>query len=211
MKEEEVRKLHRDTQAIHSGNEHPFFGEVSVPIFQSSTFRFANAQQGAALFRGEATGYIYTRLANPTIQALETTLATLEKGAAAFCTASGMAAVTTVLLAMLNQGDHLVGTDGMYGPSRMVVEKHFSRFGVNFSFVDTTDLQQVENALEERTRLIFVETPANPTMKLTDLEAVSRMAHSHGAYLMVDNTFASPYLQQPLELGADIVVHSLTK
>jgi len=211
MQESDVSKWHPDTVAIHAGNGENFFGEVSVPIFQTSTFRFRDAQQGAALFRGEASGYIYTRLANPTIQALESTLATLEKGSAAFCTASGMAAVTTVLLALLEQGSHLVGTDGMYGPSRVVVERHFRRFGVESQFVDTTDVEQVEKAMQKNTRVILVETPANPTMKLTDVEAVAQVAHRHGAYLVVDNTFASPYLQQPLTLGADVVVHSLTK
>ncbi len=207
-----AKAAHRATQAIHAGGLHKeVFGEVSVPIFQCSTFAFPSAEEGAARFAGEHAGYIYTRMGNPTVQALEECLATLENGYAGMATASGMAAITTVYLALLGQGAHVVGTDSVYGPTRMVLEKEFARFGVTATFVDTSNLENLQRALRANTRLVFVETPANPTMTVTDIRAAAEIAHRHDAILVVDNTFASPYLQRPLELGADVVVHSMTK
>lgn len=205
-------RLGRATQAIHSGRlARPVYGEVSVPIFQSSTFAFPSAEIGAARFAGEAEGFIYSRLSNPTTKALEENLAALEGGYTAMGTATGMAALSTTFLALLDQGAHVVSTDSIYGATRVILEVELPRFGVESTFVDTTDLRRIEAAMRPSTRLVFVETPTNPTMKLTDIEAVSAIAHRSGALLVVDNTFASPYLQRPLELGADVVVHSLTK
>jgi methionine-gamma-lyase len=202
----------KSTRAIHAGNlKHPIYGEVSVPIFQTSTFAFPSADEGAARFSGEKPGFIYTRMGNPTNAALEENVAALEGGYAGMATSSGMAAITTVFLALLEKGAHVVGTNSVYGPTRVVLEKEFSRFGVKATFVDTSILDNIERAFQPDTRLLFVETPANPTMAITDIRGAADIAHRHGALLVVDNTFASPYLQRPFEHGADIVIHSLTK
>ena len=201
-----------ETAVIHAGQEpDPVHGGVSVPIYQSSTFAFASAEQGAARFAGKEEGFIYTRIGNPTIRALEKSLATLEGGFDASATATGMAAVTTIYTALLDKDAHVVGTASIYGPSRTVLEKEFSRFGVRADFVDTSDLRNAERALRPETRLLFVETPANPTLAITDIAACARMARGRGVTLVVDNTFSSPLLQNPLALGADVVMHSLTK
>ncbi len=209
---DDLKRLGRTTQTIHAGQHvDPATGAVAPPIVQSSTFAFADCAQGAARFAGEADGYIYTRMGNPTIARLEEAVATLEGGAQGLATGSGMAALCTVVFALLNQGDHLVGTSSVYGPSRVVMERDFSRFGVQSTFVDTSDLEALRAAIRPNTRIVFVETPANPTIVLTDLAAAAEIAHSAGAVLLVDNTFASPILQRPLELGADVVMHSMTK
>jgi methionine-gamma-lyase len=204
--------LSPETTAIHAGQEpDPVYGGVSVPIYQSSTFAFASAEQGAARFAGKEAGFIYTRIGNPTIRALETSLAALEGGCDASATATGMAAVTTIYTALLDKDAHVVGTASIYGPSRTVLETEFARFGVRSDFVDTSDIRNVEKALRPGTKLLFVETPANPTLALTDLRACARIARERGIALVVDNTFSSPLLQRPLDLGADVVMHSLTK
>jgi methionine-gamma-lyase len=204
--------MHKSTKAIHGGNPYrSHFGEVSVPIFQTSTFSFPCAEEGAACFSGESSGYVYTRLGNPTVNALEENLTALESGWRGMATATGMAAVTTVFLSLLEQGAHVVSTDSVYGPTRVVLETIFKKLGIESMFVDTSDLRQIENAVRPSTRIIYLETPANPTMKLSDIAGAASIAHRHGAVLAVDNTFASPFLQRPLEQGADVVVHSLTK
>jgi methionine-gamma-lyase len=204
--------MKRATKAIHAhGKHHAQYGEVSVPIYQSSTFAFENADQGAGRFAGTSPGFIYTRLGNPTVNALADALAALENGSHAMATASGMAAITTVFLSYLQQGTHVVSTDCVYGPTRTVLETNFARFGSEATFVDTSDLAQVRAAMRANTRLVYLETPANPTMKLADIAGAAEIAHANAALLVVDNTFASPYLQRPLDFGADIVVHSCTK
>ncbi|MFO7878465.1 MAG: trans-sulfuration enzyme family protein [Bacteroidota bacterium] len=200
-----------DTRQIHAGDFEDQFGSAVAPIYQTSTFAFKNAEHGAKLFKGDEKGYIYTRLANPTIEALENKLAQLENGFGGIALASGMAAVSTVYTALLEQGDHMISTHAVYGPSRILMETIFSKFGVESSYMDTSNPKNVEAAIKENTKLIFLETPANPTMDLSDIEAISRLAHKHNIPVVVDNTFSSPYLQQPLDLGADIVLHSLTK
>ena len=200
------------SQCVHAGVQpDPAYGAVMPPIYQTSTFAFRDARHGAALFAGEADGFIYTRLGNPTIRALEEAVASLENGCGGIATGSGMGAVSVVYMALLGQGAHLVSTASVYGPSRGLVEKHLSRFGVTATFVDTSDAENVRRALRPETRLIYVETPSNPAMQITDLRAVAAIAHAHGCALAVDNTFASPYLQRPLDLGADVVLHSVTK
>jgi len=201
-----------DTKAVHAGQHpDPATGAVAPPIFQSSTFAFSNCRQGASRFAGDEDGFIYTRMGNPTIARLEEAVATLEGGAQGLATSSGMAALCTVAFALLEAGQHVVGTDSVYGPSRVVMERDFSRFGVRSDFVDTSDLDAVRTAMRPDTRLVFVETPANPTIVLSDIRALADITHDHGALLLVDNTFATPILQRPLELGADIVMHSMTK
>jgi len=182
-----------------------------MPIYQSSTFAFKSAEHGAALFQGREEGYIYTRIGNPTNRALEDGVALLEHGFGAMATASGMAAVTTVYMAFLDRDAHLVGTDAIYGPSRTVVKGELARFGVQSDFVDTSDIETVRKAIRPTTKILFIETPANPTMALTDIRACAALAKERGIILAVDNTFSSPVLQNPLDLGADVVVHSLTK
>ena len=209
---EKLTNRHKSTRAIHAGKLEPtIFGEVSVPIFQTSTFAFPSAEEGAARFAGSAPGYIYTRLDNPTIAALETTLVSLEGGTAAMATATGMAAIATVFLTLLGRGDHVVATKCIYGATRVLLETELARFGVEVSFVDTSRIDNLQPALRPNTRMVYLESPTNPTMELTDLEAACAIARAAGALSVVDNTFASPYLQRPLELGADVVVHSLTK
>jgi len=201
-----------ETAVIHAGQEpDPVYGGVSVPIYQSSTFAFDSAEQGAARFAGKEKGFIYTRIANPTTRALEDSLATLEGGFDASATATGMAAVSTVYTALLDKDAHVVGTASIYGPSRTILENEFSRFGVRADFVDTSDIRNVEKALRPETKLLFIETPANPTLAITDITACARLIRGRGITLVVDNTFSSPLLQNPLALGADVVMHSLTK
>lgn len=200
-----------NTRLIHAGYKENDALAVVTPIYQTSTFAFKNAQHGADLFAGEGEGYIYTRLGNPTIRALEDAVANLEGGFGGIAVASGMAAVTTIYMGLLGAGSHIVSTDAVYGPSRGVLEKHFSRFGVEATFIDTSNIDLIEPAIKPNTKVLFVETPANPTIAITDIEKCAEIAHRHGMKLVIDNTFCSPYLQSPLELGADIVFHSITK
>jgi len=202
----------RATAAIHRGGlARPVYGEVSVPIFQTSTFGFPSAEAGAARFTGEEPGFIYTRMGNPTVQALEEGVAALEQGAAGHAAATGMAAIAAILLGLLGQGDHLVAGDCLYGPTHTVIDRELPRFGISTTFVDTADPGRVAEALRPTTRMLFVETPANPTLKITDLAAMARLTRERQILLAVDNTFATPHVQRPLTFGADIVVHSLTK
>jgi len=199
------------TKLVHSGDIEDQFGSAVVPIYQTSTFAFKNANHGAGLFKGEEEGYIYTRLSNPTIESLEKKLADAENGFGGIALASGMAAVSTVYTALLSQGDHMISTHAVYGPSRILMEKTFSRFGIESTYMDTSDPKMVEKQIKENTKLLFLETPANPTMEISDIEELSKIAHKHNVPVVVDNTFSSPYLQKPLDLGADVVLHSLTK
>jgi len=199
------------TRLVHPHAAADPYGAVNVPVYQSSTFAFRNAAHGADLFAGKGDGYIYTRIGNPTIHALEETVAGLEGGFGGIATSSGLGAVAAVYMALLDAGAHMVSTASVYGPSRGLVEQHLSRFGVQASYVDTSDLDRVREAMRPTTRLIYVETPSNPAMQVTDLRAVAGIAREHGSLLVVDNTFASPYLQRPIELGADVVLHSITK
>ena len=200
-----------DTKLIHAGDFHDEKGSAVTPIYQTSTFSFKSAQHGADLFAGKEEGYIYTRSGNPTINALEDKLAALENGYRGIALASGMAAVTTCYMAFLEKGAHMIGTQAIYGPSRAVIESHFEKFGVEYTFVNTADLSAIENAIRPNTKLLYLETPANPTMDLTDLKKAVELAHKHNIIVVVDNTFCSPYLQKPLDLGADVALHSLTK
>lgn len=200
-----------NSKLIHAGHKPDASGSVNVPIYQTSTFAFRNAAHGAALFAGEEEGYIYTRIGNPTITALEDNVAELENGCGGIATSSGMGAVCTVYLALLQAGSHVVSTASVYGPSRGLMEKDFSRFGVEATYVDTSDFTQVERAIRPNTSVVYLETPANPTMQVSDIARISELAHARGCLVVVDNTFASPYLQRPLDLGADVVLHSVTK
>jgi methionine-gamma-lyase len=207
-----VKLKGKHSKAVHGGldpQEHR--GAVSVPIYQSSTFAFPTAEEGAARFAGTSSGPIYTRLGNPTIAALERCVADLEGGCGAVATATGMAAASCALLATLRAGDHVVATHPLYGPSRGLIENRLSRLGIVSTFVPAADTAALRAAVRPTTRLVYVETPANPTLDLVDLRAAAAVAHEAGAPLAVDNTFAGPHLQRPFEHGADIVLHSMTK
>lgn len=200
-----------NTKMVHAGGEPDKLGSAVVPIYQTSTFTFKNAKEGADRFAGKDEGYIYTRIGNPTIKALEDNIAALENGYGGIATASGMGAINSVYMALLQQGAHMISTASVYGPSRVIIEKHFSRFGVQSTYVDTSDTNNIISAIQPNSTLLYIETPSNPTMQLTDLRACVKIAKENNLVLVVDNTFSSPYLQNPLDLGADIVVHSVTK
>lgn len=207
----DTKDLKFTSKLIHGGGYKNKLGAVNVPIYQSSTFEFESAEEGARCFNGESNGYIYTRLGNPTINVLERSVAELEKGFGGIATSSGMGAVSTIYMALLNKGDHIVSSDAVYGPSRGLMEDHFSRFGVESTYVDTSDIEKIKKAIKPNTKVLYIETPANPTINISDLKACSEIAKKHGLLLVVDNTFSSPYLQRPIEFGADVVFHSVTK
>jgi len=200
------------TEAVHGGQDHdPLTGAVSVPIYQTSTFVFESAEQGAARFAGKEKGYIYTRLGNPTVKALEKSLAGLEEGEDARACSSGMAAINTAVLSVVRKGDHVVSTENLYGGTAKLFSDILPKFGIEFTLVDTSHIENVELAIRKNTKILYIETPSNPTLKLTNIREVAKIAKEHDAVSIVDNTFMSPYFQQPITLGADVVVHSLTK
>ena len=200
------------TEAVHGGQDHdPLTGAVSVPIYQTSTFVFESAEQGAARFAGKEKGYIYTRLGNPTVKALEKSLAGLEEGEDARACSSGMAAINTAVLSVVRKGDHVVSTENLYGGTAKLFSDILPKFGIEFTLVDTSHIENVELAIRKNTKILYIETPSNPTLKLTNIREVAKIAKEHDAVSIVDNTFMSPYFQRPLILGADVVVHSLTK
>jgi methionine-gamma-lyase len=207
----DTKKLGFNSKLIHAGAFDDQFGSATVPIYQTSTFKFKNADHGAACFAGESDGYIYTRINNPTIDALEKLVAELENGNRAIAVSSGMGAVNTVYMGLLSQGDHMISSAAVYGPSRVVMAKHYARFGVESSYIDTSNLDNIRNAIRPNTKMIFIETPANPTMDITDLAGVVEIAREHNLITVADNTFCSPYLQRPLDYGFDVVFHSITK
>ncbi|HBG70771.1 MAG: methionine gamma-lyase [Bacteroidetes bacterium GWF2_43_63] len=200
-----------NTKLVHAGAFEDEFGSASVPIYQTSTFRFKNAQHGADCFAGKSDGYIYTRIGNPTINALEHNIAELENGYNGIATSSGMGAISAVYMALLNAGSHIVSSDAVYGPARGLLEQDFSRFNVEASFVNTSNIENIVAAIKSNTKVLYIETPANPTMDITDIAACAKIAKQYNLILVVDNTFCSPYLQKPLDLGADVVLHSVTK
>ena len=201
------------TKQIHAGKQKNAAGALTTPIYQTSTFEFETVQQGGRRFAGQEAGYIYTRLANPTVAAVEEKIAALEGGEAALGTAAGMGAISSALWTSVVAGDEIIASDTLYGCTFALLNHGMSKFGVVTRFVDMARLESVRAALTEKTRVIYLETPCNPTLKVVDIEAVAKIAHEYNPAIrvIVDNTFASPYLQQPLKLGADVVVHSATK
>lgn len=200
------------TKAIHGGYVKNEVGALATPIYQTSTFVFDSAEQGGKRFAQEEEGYMYTRLGNPTCTQLEEKVAILEGSEACVATASGMGAITSALWTILESGDHVVAAETLYGCTFSYLNHGLPRYGVEVTFVDTTDPANVKEAMKENTKIVYLETPANPTLKITDIEAISKIAHEkEDCLVIVDNTFSTPYLQKPLELGADIVVHSATK
>ena len=204
------RKPGFSTRAIHSGEKHEDTGSVTTPIYQTAPFKFKSAADAAGLMGGRKKGYIYSRGLNPTTEVLEDKMADLEGGEAALAQTTGMAAISTAVFTSVKGGDHVIADEVIYGSTYdLFVE--LKNYGVEVSFIDTSDLHNIEEAFRPNTKLVFFESPANPTMKLTDIKSVSDIAHEKGASVMVDNTFMTPYLQNPLMLGADVVVHSATK
>ena len=207
----DIEKYSDETKSVHAGitdNEHL---AVVPPIYQTSTFKFRDTEHGANLFANEEEGYIYTRMGNPTIEALEDSIAVLEGGYKGLACGSGMAAIHTVFTTLLNKGDHIICSDSVYGPTTTLLENIFTKYGVDTTFVYTSEIENVEKAFTKDTKVVYLETPANPTLCISDIAAISDFSHKKGAKVVVDNTFMSPILQKPFVLGADVVLHSLTK
>ncbi len=207
----DIRKHGQNTKCVHGSFIPNETGCVVTPIYQTSTFAFKDVDHGARLFSGEEEGYIYTRVGNPTIHSVEQVVALLENGYKGIGCATGMAAVHLVFASLLSAGDHIISSEAVYGSTSALLRTVFPRFNVKVSFVDTSDLEAVKAAVIPETKLIYVETPANPTIVVSDIAAIADIAHDNGAKFCVDNTFMSPILQRPLDLGADLVLHSMTK
>lgn len=203
---------HIETAVIHEGyDSKQHLGSLAAPIFQTSTFVFDTAEQGERRFAGEEEGYIYSRLGNPTVKALEDRIAVLEGAEAGLAFASGMAAVSAVLLALTKANDHIICSQGLYGCTFGLLKLMKEKYNIEHDFCEMKTADELEAIIRPETTCIYIETPINPTMKMIDLELVAAVAHKHGIPVVVDNTFSTPYLQKPLEHGCDIVLHSATK
>jgi O-succinylhomoserine sulfhydrylase len=200
-----------DTRAVRAGQRRTAEGEQGEPIFTTSSFTFESAAEAAARFSGGTPGNVYSRFTNPTVRTFEERLASLEGGERCVATGSGMAAILSTCMGLLQAGDHVVAASGLFGATINLFENFLRKFGVEVSYVPLTDLDAWADAIGERTRLLFVETPSNPLTEVADIEALAGIAHARDCLLVVDNCFCTPALQRPLEWGADIVVHSATK
>lgn len=200
-----------ETLAIRAGQVRTAEGEHSDPIYPTSSFVYSSAREAAARFSGEEEGNIYSRFTNPTVRAFEQRIAAMEGAEQAVATSSGMAAILSLTLSLLQKDDHVVCSRSVFGSTVSLFDKYLTRTGIRVTFVDPTDLDAWEQAVEEQTKMLFLETPSNPLGEVTDIRAVAEVAHRHHALLVVDNCFLSPALQRPLTLGADIVMHSATK
>lgn len=207
-----MNKLHPNSQCIHGPQQgQDPHGALTAPLYQTSTFTFANAEQGGARFAGDEQGFIYTRLGNPTVQQLEQTMAQLEQCEAAAATATGMGAVSASVLSFLSQGDHLIASTALYGCSFALFAHMLPRFGIEVSFVDMTDKEALLAAIKPNSKMIFAETPVNPTLTVIDLAMIAAVAKQHNLMTVIDNTFLTPLLQLPKQYGIDLIVHSATK
>lgn len=201
-----------DTLSLHAGQQaDPLHGARAVPIYQTTSYVFEETDQAAALFNLERPGYVYSRISNPTVAVLEERLAALEGGVGAVCTASGMAAMHVAIATLLGAGDHIVASSSLYGGTVNLLAHTLPRFGITTTFVHPRDLDGFRSALRPRTRLVLGETIGNPGLEVLDIPALAEIAHAGGVALLIDSTFATPYLSRPLDLGADLVMHSLTK
>ena len=205
------RKYHPETRLLHAGTLRSQFGETSEALFLTQGFVYDTAEACEARFKGEEPGYLYSRFSNPTVAMFEARMAAFEGAQAARATASGMAAVTASLMGQVRAGDHIVAAKALFGSCRYVVEDLLPRFGVASTLVDGADLEQWRKAVRPNTKTFFLELPTNPTLEVVDLQEVAKIAHGAGATLVVDNVFATPLWQSPLQLGADCVVYSATK
>ncbi|TDX63479.1 O-succinylhomoserine sulfhydrylase [Methylosinus sp. sav-2] len=208
---DDEKKLRPATQLVHGGGLRSQFGELSEAMFLTQSFAYPTMEAAEARFKGEDPGFIYSRFSNPTVAMFEQRMCLLEGAEAARATASGMAAVTAALLAQLRAGDHIVAARALFGSCLYVVEDLLPRFGVASTLVDGADLSQWKAAVRKETKLFFLESPTNPGLEVYDIRAIADIAHEAGARLVVDNVFATPLLQKPFELGADVVVYSATK
>jgi O-succinylhomoserine sulfhydrylase len=204
-------KWRAQTQAVRGGQIRTSFQETAEALFMTSGYAYEVPEEAEARFKGEAEGYTYTRYGNPTVSVFEARMAALEGAPCARATASGMAAVTATFLSALRQGDHVIAAKAMFGACRYVIEEILPRFGITNTLVDGTDVEQWQRAIKPATKMLFLETPANPTLAIMDIKAVADIADRAGARLIVDNAFASPALQRPMAFGAHIVIHSSTK
>lgn len=211
MTDIDFREFGIATQALRGGQRQTNEQEHSEPIFPTSSFTFQSAAEAAAKFSEQQPGNIYSRFSNPTVRAFQDRLAIMEGGEACVATASGMSAILTTCMALLNAGDHIVSSIGIFGTSVSLFGNHFGRFGVHTDFVPLTDYAAWEAAIRPETRLLFLETPSNPLTEIADIARLAELAHANNAILVVDNCFCTPVLQRPLALGADIVIHSATK
>jgi O-succinylhomoserine sulfhydrylase len=200
-----------ETLAVRSGQHRSLEGEHSDPIYPTSGYVFSSAREAAARFGGEEEGNIYSRFTNPTVQFFEERIAALEGGERAVATASGMAAILSTCLSLMQNGDHIVCSRSVFGSTVSLFDKYLTRTGISVTYVDPTDLNSWESAIKAETKMLFLETPSNPLSELTDVAAVAEIAHKYNALLVVDNCFCTPMLQQPLKQGADIIIHSATK
>jgi O-succinylhomoserine sulfhydrylase len=199
------------TRAVRTGHQRTMEGEHGEPIFTTSSFVFQSAAEAAARFAGDEPGNIYARFTNPTVRNFEQRLAALEEGEVCVATASGMSAILATCMGLMEQGDHLLSSRSIFGSTTVLFDKYLSRFGIQTDYVDLSDVDAWASAIKPNTRLFFVETPSNPLTRLADIAALADLAHAHDCLLVVDNCFCTPALQQPLRLGADIVIHSATK
>lgn len=200
-----------DTLALRTGHTRSFEGEHAEPIFLTSSFVYADAAEAAAKFSGQEPGNIYSRFTNPTVAMFEKRLAAMEGAERAVATSTGMAAIMAVAMSFLKLGDHVICSRAVFGSTVALFEKYISKFGVSVEFVDLTDLNAWKNAIRPETKLLFVESPSNPLSEIADIRALADIAHANNALLAIDNSFCTPVLQQPLKLGADLVVYSATK
>ena len=207
------KKLGFATRQIHAGKVENAAGSLCAPIYQTSTFAFSTVEQGGARFAGQEGGYIYTRLGNPSLAAAEAKLASLEGGVAAMAAASGMGAISSALWSAVVGGDEIVADETLYGCTYALLNHGMSKFGVKVTLTDLSDIENLKKNLTDKTKVVYFETPCNPTLKLLDIELIAKTAHAFNPDIrvIVDNTFCTPYLQQPLRWGADVVVHSATK
>ncbi len=200
-----------ETRAVRTGHARTAFGEHSEPVFTTSSFAFESAAQAAARFSGEEEGNVYSRFTNPTVSIFQDRLAALEGGEACVATASGMAAILSTCLSLLQAGDHQVSSRSIFGATSVLYNKYLPRYGITTTYVEQNDIAAWEAAIQANTKLLYLETPSNPLTELADISALAELAHKHGCLLVVDNCFCTPALQRPLDLGADIVIHSATK
>jgi len=200
-----------ETQAVRAGQQRTHEGEHSMPIFMTSSYVFDSAEAAALRFTGKEPGNIYSRFTNPTVDTFQKRLAVMEKGERCLAFASGMAAIMAVGMSLLKSGDHVVCSRSVFGNTVLTFQNYFAKFGVETSFVELSNLEAWEAAIQPNTQFLFVETPSNPMMELVDIQALAEIAHKKDCLLVVDNVFCTPIMQQPIALGADIVVHSATK
>jgi O-succinylhomoserine sulfhydrylase len=211
MDKDLLNQLRFDSLAVRAGQVRTEEGEHSEPIFTTSSYVFENAAQAAARFTGSEKGNVYSRYTNPTVRTFEQRMAALEGAEQAVATSSGMAAILSTCMALLQSGDHVVCSRSVFGTTTVLFSKYLKKFGVDVSFVPLADLAAWDKACTRKTKLLFLETPSNPLCEVVDINAVAKIAYAHGALLAVDNCFCTPALQQPLKLGADLVIHSATK